>query len=255
MRKLQRLTLRMVPRMSRPSTKERARGITMESTISSPLIMTITQLEILQNNLHKSREGTHGILNDPDMKRYAILMLQEQYWSTYTKSSPIHHAWTLIEPAIPNDNTQPRSVIYVNNSLITASQITPLTLPFNDVTAIRLTTASANMKPHLIINVYNPCDKSIIAELHKYLQENINIYDYGIIIIGGDFNTHHPIWNPQGYLRHDEDADVLVEMMAEMELTLRYVAPQVQLAILDNARARFIPFFAAYWMWCLKDSL
>ena len=52
--------------------------------------MTVAQLGILQNNLHKSRERTHGILNDPDMKRYAILMLQEQYWSTYTKSSPIY---------------------------------------------------------------------------------------------------------------------------------------------------------------------
>src|SRR5437773_6546389 len=152
--------------MSSSSTKEGTRGNITESTIRLLHIVTTTQLGILQNNLHKSRERTHGILNDPDMKRYAILMLQEQYWSTYTKSSPIHHAWTLIEPAISNDNTQPRSVIYVNNSLIAASQITPLTLPFNDDTAIRLTTASANTKPHLIINVYNPCDKSIIAELH-----------------------------------------------------------------------------------------
>src|SRR5277367_631569 len=76
--------------------------------------MTVAQLEILQNNLHKSRERMHGILNDPDMKRYAILMLQEQHWSTYTKSSLTHHAWTLIEPTAPH--TQPRSAIYVNNT-------------------------------------------------------------------------------------------------------------------------------------------
>ena len=69
--------------------------------------MMATQLGILQNNLHKSKEQTHGILNDPDTKQYGILMLQEQYWSTYTKSSPIHHAWTLIEPTILNDDTQP----------------------------------------------------------------------------------------------------------------------------------------------------
>ena len=131
-----------------------------------------TQLGILQNNLHKSRERTHGMLNDPDMKQYAILMLQEQYWSTYTKSSPIHHAWTLIEPTILNElneTIQPRSAIYVNNSLIPASQITPLTLPFSDVTAIILTTTDTNSKPHLIINVYNPCNQSIIPELHNYL--------------------------------------------------------------------------------------
>jgi ribonuclease HI len=184
--------------------------------------VTITQLEILQNNLHTSRERTHGILNDPDMTRYAILMLQEQFWdSTRTKSSPIHHAWTLIEPiaTAPND-TPPRSAIYVNNNIISPSQITPLAFPFSDVTAIALTTGNANSKPHLIINVYKPCDKIIIPELHEYLRNHINVSDYGIIIVGGDFNTHHPVWNPEGYERHDEEADALVDMMAELELTL-----------------------------------
>ena len=38
--------------------------------------------------------------------------------------------------------------------------------------------------------------------------------------MGGDFNTHHPVWNPEGYTRHDKEADALVEMMAELELTL-----------------------------------
>ena len=42
----------------------------------------------------------------------------------------------------------------------------------------------------------------------------------GIIIVGGDFNTQHPVWNPEGYTCHDEDTDALVEMMTELELTL-----------------------------------
>ena len=101
------------------------------------------------------------------MKHYGILMLQEQYWSSYTQSSPIHHAWTLIEPTKLNDDIQPRSAIYVNNSLIPTSHIAPLTLPFSDVTALELFTEDA--KPHLIINVYNPCDKGLINELHEHL--------------------------------------------------------------------------------------
>ena len=181
--------------------------------------MTTAQLAILQNNLHKSKERTHGILNDPDMKQYGILMLQEQYWSTYTKSSPIHHAWTLIEPTVLND-TQPRSAIYVNNNLFTPSQIAPMSLPFSDITAIRLTIKNANTKPYLIINVYNPCDKSIIPELHEHLRNTIDIRNYGMIVMGGDFNTHHPAWNPVGYTRHDEEADALVDMMADLNLNL-----------------------------------
>jgi len=41
------------------------------------------------------------------MKQYAILMLQEQYWSTYTKSAPIHHTWTLIKPIVNDTQSQP----------------------------------------------------------------------------------------------------------------------------------------------------
>src|SRR5271169_2677425 len=115
--------------------------------------MMTNTLEILQYNLHKSKERTHGILNDPDMKQYAILMLQEQYWSTYTRSSPLHNAWTLVEPAMTNE-TPPRSVIYTNNKRIAAARVTPIALPFSDVAAIKLSTE--NKKPSLFINVYNP---------------------------------------------------------------------------------------------------
>jgi ribonuclease HI len=143
-------------------------------------------------------------------------MLQEQHWTSHSKS-PTHHAWTLIEPTANND-IRPRSVIYVNNNILSATQFAPLTLPFNDITAIRLTTEDG--KSHLIMNIYNPSDTDLIDELHEYFRNNINIYDYDIIIIGGDFNTHHPIWNPEGYTEHDKEADALVEMMTELELTL-----------------------------------
>ena len=50
-----------------------------------------------------------------------------------------------------------------------------------------------NIKSHLIINIYNSCDKNLIDKLHEYLQNNINIHDYDIIIMKNDFNTHHSI--------------------------------------------------------------
>ncbi len=176
-----------------------------------------SELRILQNNLHKSEERTHAILSDPDMKAYGILMLQEQYWSPRTKSSPLHHSWTLTEAPTLN-NPQPRAVIYTNNNLIPPSQITPLALPFSDAVAIAIATDAG--RPSLFVNVYNPCDKSLINELHEYIHQNINIQDYQNIIIAGDFNTHHPLWNPPGYARHDGEADTLVTMMADLGLNL-----------------------------------
>jgi len=41
-----------------------------------------------------------------------------------------------------------------------------------------------------------------------------------LIIVAGDFNSHHPLWNPQGYLQHDEDADVLIDFAAVLGLNL-----------------------------------
>src|SRR5947207_15294120 len=122
--------------------------------------MTNTELRILQNNLHKNTERTHSILSDPDTEGYGILMLQEQHWSSFTKSSPLHHAWTLIE-ASALESTQPRAAIYTNNNLIPPSHITPLDLPFSD--AVAITIAMSETRPLL------PGDKSIIAELHEYM--------------------------------------------------------------------------------------
>ena len=150
-------------------------------------------------------------------------MLQEQYWSTFTKSAPIHHAWTLIEPTV--NDTRPRAAIYTNNNLISPSRVTPLTLPFKDVAAAAITIT--NTKPMLIVNIYNPCDQRITTELHEYLRRNINRQDYGIIVVGGDFNAHHPLWNPRTYTRHDEEADEIVEMMTELELNLMLPAGSI----------------------------
>ena len=79
----------------------------------------------------------------------------------------------------------------------------------------------------LIINIYNPCDQSITIELHRYLQRNINRQDYGIIMVGSDFNTHHPLWNPRTYTHHDEEVDEIVEMMTELELNLMLPAGSI----------------------------
>jgi len=63
------------------------------------------ELRILQNNLHQSLTRTHSILNHPDTKQYAILLLQEQHWIPKTKSSP------LMDIIRTNDNKQQKAKI------------------------------------------------------------------------------------------------------------------------------------------------
>ena len=77
-----------------------------------------------------------------------------------------------------------------------------------------------SQKPILIINVYNPCDESILPILHSYLTENLRSHRYELIIMGGDFNCHHPMWNPSEYERHDDEADSLIDLIASLGLNL-----------------------------------
>lgn len=174
-------------------------------------------IAILQYNLHKSQPRTHSILNDPTSSKYTILILQEQYWSKYTKSSLVHQSWTLIESRHPHNGT-PRSAIYINNSKLNSEAFQIIDIPLNDITAVAINTP--NRKPTLIINIYNPRDYDLISPLTNHLQNNLDPNHYDCIIIAGDFNLHHPLWNPPDYQRHDEQADEVVEMMMAHDMRL-----------------------------------
>jgi hypothetical protein len=116
------------------------------------------------------------------------------------ESSPTHQSWTLIElKSYPNG--QPRSIIYINNHILDTSAFKIIDLPFPDVTAVAINTMN-NPKPIMIINVYNPHDQSLITPLMEYLQ-SLEIPQYHAAVIAGDFDLHHPLWNPLQYHTRD----------------------------------------------------
>jgi hypothetical protein len=106
-----------------------------------------------------------------------------------------HKKWTLIKP--PNDlqGKKPRSVIYVNNNKLSTNDYKIIDMPFRDVTAIAITTEQLP-KPLLLINIYNPSDYDLLTPLERHLRDTINPQQYSGIIALGDFNLHHPLWNP-----------------------------------------------------------
>ena len=181
--------------------------------------MTDNHLAILQYNLAKSKERMYSILNHPDTKQFTILALQEQYWSAYTNSSLTHYMWTLIE-SNATQGQQPRSAIYVNNTLVNSSGFEPIQVPIDDVTAVAIQTAE-DLKPTLIVNVYNPEGRTnSLAPLKQFLQQNVSSNRYNTVLVLGDFNLHHPLWNQQEYHVHDSKADELINIMLENNLNL-----------------------------------
>src|SRR5579871_5170344 len=160
----------------------------------------IRHLGILQYNLNKNQTTQHSLLNSPSTANYAALLIQEPYYSKLTNSTIIHHSWTLIEGHKRERN---HTVIYVNKKLISAASYEPVNIPFSDITAISIT-SQESINPTLIVNIYkakgNPLTQGVIGYLQRHLQTR---HKYSAIIIAGDFNLHHPLWNPTGYLKHD----------------------------------------------------
>ena len=175
-------------------------------------------IAILQNNLRKNQSRTHSILSDPSSSNYTMLIIQEQYWSEYTESAPINGSWTLIESG-SYPNRQPRSAIYINNRILDTSAYSIIAFPLPDVTAVAINTTN-NPKPTMIINVYNPGDENLITPLMEHLHQNIDPSQYHAIIIAGDFNLHHPLWNPPQYHKRDPQADELIEGMLQQGMQL-----------------------------------
>src|SRR5436190_21041617 len=167
-------------------------------------------IAILQYNLNRNQAATHSVLNE--CSKYAVLMLQEQHFSDYTNSSPIHHSWTLIESrAMENHN--PRAAIYLNKTILPAHSYEPVLMEIPDIVAISLRHDNIQ-HPTLIINIYNTKNSSQLKELRTYLQKHLRNNIYNGIIIAGNFNLHHLLWNPANDQTQDLEADTLIDIMS-----------------------------------------
>src|ERR1700694_1514581 len=168
--------------------RQRKRNImTDETTTSDETTMTnetpLTTIKILQCNLRKSNAKTHSLLNDPRSEQFTALLVQEQCWVRKLKSSLMHNtSWTLIE-STTKAKQHPRSAIYINKRKLASPFFEQKHLPFSDVTAVVIKTA--NPKPTLIINVYNPPGKedSILTPLRQYMYQHIRKNEYHAIIM------------------------------------------------------------------------
>jgi len=188
-------------------------------------------IAILQNNLNKSQHNTHSILNDPISSKYAILMVQEQYFSTYTNSSLTHHSWTLIESK-SMENNPPRAAIYINKTILPAHSYEPVPMETPDTVAIALQ-LDQEQHPTLLINIYNTKHTPQLAELRTQLRKYLRNNTYNGVIIAGDFNLHHPLWNPPSYHVQDPEADMLIDVMSQIRLK-----PMLPLGTITFPRAK-----------------
>ncbi len=171
-------------------------------------------IAILQYNLNRNQAITESILNNSN--KYTVLMLQEQYFSMYINSSPIHHSWTLIKSKA-RENHPPWAAIYLNKTILPAHSYEPIHMEIPNTVAVALQLNKAQ-HPTLIINIYNTKNTSQLKELWTYLQKHLRNNTYNGIIMAGDFNLHHPLWNPPNYQNQDSEADTLIDIISQTRL-------------------------------------
>ena len=141
--------------------------------------------------------------------------------------------------------------IYVNNTQVAPALISQINLPFTDVAAISIqVNSNVTKKDKLVVNVYNPGGASIIWEVSTALAKHLRHNEYDVVLLAGDFNCHHPLWNPRHRLAHDEAGDELIEAASDLKLELLLLPgtvtyPQAKTAIdlvwgNDNAALRLL---------------
>ena len=98
---------------------------------------TTQTIAILQYNLNKNRSTIYSVLNEPISSKYAILLLQEQYFSKYSNSSLTHRSWELFEYK-SMENNPPCAAIYLNKIILPALSYEIIVMEISDIVAIAI---------------------------------------------------------------------------------------------------------------------
>src|SRR5579859_383311 len=191
-------------------------------------------LRIMQYNVNKSKTITHSILNDDTTKDFTLILVQEPPRLRHNRLPPLHQSWTLIE-STTRSNDPPRTAIYINNRKLPPASFEHIPISHGDITAISIAPNPPQIKPTLIINIYNSHEQTLPGTIHTHLTRDVHLPDYGATIIAGDFNLHHPLWNPPGYLDQDPEAEILIEAMMRMDFRPLLPAGSITFPLRNNS--------------------
>jgi hypothetical protein len=159
-----------------------------------------------------------GLLQDPRLREYDILAVQEP-WRNQDNSegyNPASSPFHLVEKT----SKSTRTALYINKRI-------PLSAwdeiyKSEDLIVIRIWTKERQAV--YIYNVYNPpishSDQQLPEVLAKLNELLVAHQHQGDSVILGDFNLHHPLWNHTSYPRHHYIADDLLEIVSGVEARL-----------------------------------
>jgi exonuclease III len=153
-------------------------------------------LRIWQQNLNKAKNAQQHLLCNLDPQKYNITAIQELVinYVNLTTSNP---HWNIIYPTTHHTtNTKRTRSIMLVNKRISKDHWRTLPMESPDITAMELSGEFGKLR---IYNVYNDGTHS---QTLKYLASHLAAQqrpaqnnDTSSILLLGDFNRHHPMWD------------------------------------------------------------
>ena len=182
--------------------------------------MISSSIKLIQINLNRSQAATESALQLAIELKVDLIIVQEPWIYTpspiddYSNSrSVLHPSFTQILPR--NNKLRPRTLAYISKEfkpLVCLAASSPLD---PDLLVIDIIEGSYKIQ---LLNIYNEADQlgSNTSTLTRCLYDQ-ELYSSSILL--GDFNTHHPWWDP---LAHQSPrAEELVEWLELKNLSLQ----------------------------------
>lgn len=183
--------------------------------------MISSNTKILQVNLNRSLPATESALQVAIELKIDILFIQEPWILSDSDSddfsttrSIAHQSYFQLLPVCTG--LRPRTLAYVSRGYTPVVNISPTSPTDPDVLIVDISEKGEKVQA---INIYNEKDLDFDLERGYTLQRflyNFALYSKSIIV--GDFNLHHPLWEPTA--RPTSDSERLVDWIEEQELAL-----------------------------------
>ena len=158
-----------------------------------------TDMRVLQVNLNKNQFATENALQLAVELQIDIIVVQEPWLiprqslsPDYTNTRSIqHNGYNQIFPKFPAQ-LRPRTMVYASRRLKNRIKLADQSPLDPDIQILEVTDNIGLIK---LINIYNQDDQA--GQRGKTIEAHLYSHQLSSkIIILGDFNLHHPLWEP-----------------------------------------------------------
>ncbi|KAI2798927.1 hypothetical protein BLOT_012544 [Blomia tropicalis] len=161
---------------------------------------------ILQQNLNRSQKAAKEFINIISQHKCDIAAIQEPPLSNNEILSP----FSCIKTIFPTNIDTPRAAIIIPNTHIQFQQIS---INSRDICMVKIISKPT---PFLLVSIYIPPNTNISSHIN-ILKQILESHNNEHIIISGDINSSHKLWNSK---INSSRGNTIVNLISEFDLTL-----------------------------------